>query len=95
MSNSKVFAELFVFPFFLKLLLHLAEEKSLRCFLFYRYFSGYPVFGHGTDFSYIMVKYMTGISQENIKKGKTVDWSGVTGAEYNILFGVQANIVAG
>lgn len=42
-----------------------------------------------------MVKYMTGISQEDIKKGKTVDWSGVTGAEYNILFGVQANIVAG
>lgn len=42
-----------------------------------------------------MVKYMTGISQENIKKGKTVDWSSVTGAEYNILFGVQANIVAG
>lgn len=59
------------------------------------YFSGYPVFGHGTDSSYIMVKYMTGISQEDIKKGKTVDWSGVTGAEYNILFGVHANIVAG
>lgn len=63
--------------------------------MFCRYFSGYPVFGHGTDSSYIMVKYMTGISQEDIKKGKTVDWSGVTGAEYNILFGVQANIVAG
>jgi hypothetical protein len=42
-----------------------------------------------------MAKFKTDVTPEQIKKGEIIDWSSATGAEYNILFGVRANIVAG
>ncbi|XP_062587494.1 protocadherin-23-like [Saccostrea cucullata] len=59
------------------------------------YFSGDAVLGYGADSSYIMAKYMTGIAPELIKKEKIINWSSASGAQYNILFGVRANIVTG
>lgn len=51
--------------------------------------------GYGGDSNYVMAKYKTGITPEYIVKGKVIDWSSASGAQYNILFGVRANIIAG